>query len=97
MLHSAFFCFKIILFFSNPMTFHGFFQDLTQFSRALHNYSESTLYMSLLWSHVRESGLRNMENFCLWDPESGKTKLLGDGQNRRNWNQEYSSRNLESL
>ena len=46
---------------------------------------------------VRESGLRNMENFCLWDPESGKTKLLGDGQNRWNWNQEYSSRNLESL
>ena len=53
--------------------------------------------MSLLWSYVRESGLRNMKNFCLWDPESGKTKLLGDGQNRWNWNQEYSSRNLESL
>ena len=51
------------------------------------------LCMSLLWSHVRESGLRNMENVCLWDPESGKTKLLGDGQNRWNWNQEYSSRN----
>ena len=34
-----------------------------------------------------------MENVCLWDPESGKTKLLGDGQNRWNWNQEYSSRN----
>ena len=31
--------------------------------------------MSLLWSHVRESGLRNMENFCLWDPESGKNKI----------------------
>ena len=63
--------------------------------RALHIMNQ--LCMSLLWSHVRESGLRNMENFCLWDPESGKTKLLGDGQNHWNWNQEYSSRNLESL
>lgn len=30
-----------------------------------------------------------MGNVCLWDPESGKTKLLGDGQNCWNWNQEY--------
>lgn len=53
--------------------------------------------MSLLWPHVRESGLRNMGNFCLWDPESGKNKLLVYGQNRWKWNQKYSSRNLESL
>ena len=29
--------------------------------------------------HVRVSGFRNQENFCLWDPESGKILLMEFG------------------
>ena len=55
--------------------------------------------------HVRESGLQNPGNFCLWIPESGKFLLVDCGirenftYNIRNpgfWNLEYSSGNPES-
>ena len=55
--------------------------------------------------HVRESGLQNPGNFCLWIPESGKFLFVDCGirenftYNIRNpgfWNLEYSSRNPES-
>ena len=50
------------------------------------------MLLSSLSPFVRESRFRNPENFCLWNPGSGKV-FANENRNPGLWNPELSSRN----
>ena len=66
MLYSAFF--YLLFFFSNPMTFHGFFHDLIQFSITL-GHCISWIYSVYVSTVVPCKGI--------WTPEYGKFLPVG--------------------